>query len=107
MMVEFIMWTKGEKDQPPTAIMGFYHISMSCPLNRQERMIAVSQNWIMGTRLEWSPGTPAACQCHHVSVFGPTFGDHEIIKVANVVQMRGFRITSTRPGPEIAGFGQF
>src|SRR5437588_6307000 len=79
---------------------------MSSPLNGMKGVIPMGQDWIMGTRLEWSPGTFASCQCYHVSIFGSTFGDHEIIKVANVVQMWRFRITASCSWPEIAGLGQ-
>ena len=79
---------------------------MARPLKRMGAVIAVRQDRVIRTGFKWSPGTPAACQCLHMSIFCPALSDQKIIPVANVIQVGSFRKASPCATPQQARFRQ-
>src|SRR5215472_2357186 len=91
---------ESQKDEPPAAIVRFNQLGMSCPLNRVKTTVAMCENGIVWAWFERTPGAGAKSHCDHVPVFRPPLGDHQIIAVVEVVQVRRFRETTTASSPD-------
>ena len=86
--------------------MCFDQVSVARSLKRMGGLITVSQDRVMWTGLKRSPRVRTACQRLHMSIFCPALSDHEIIPVANVIQVRSFGKASTSALPQKARLRQ-
>src|SRR6266567_2242032 len=100
------MWTESVEDQPPGAIMCFDQVGVACSLKRMGALIAMRQDRVMRAGFKRSPGTPAACQRLHMSIFCSALRDQKIIPVADVIQVWPFRKSSPGAAPQQARLRQ-
>src|SRR5436305_8594471 len=106
MMVGPLLRTESVEDQPPGAIVCFDQVGVARPLKRMGAVIAVRQDRVIRTGFKWSPGTSAACQCLHMSIFCPALNDQKIIPVANMIEVWSFRKASPGAMPQQARLRQ-
>src|SRR5205823_402692 len=102
MMVGPLLRAESVEDQPPGAIVCFDQVGVACPLKRMGALIAMRQDRVIRTWFKRPPGTPAACQCLHMSIFCLAFSNQKIIPVTNMIEVGSFGKASRRATPQQA-----
>ena len=95
-----------QTNQPPVSILIYFQISMSSAGNRAIRIIPVTENRIMGTRLIRSKWRICSLHGNHMSIFCATLCKKQIIFSIQLVNMRSLRTDSAASMTDTYTFGQ-
>lgn len=108
------MRTESETHHPPRTVRGLYQVGMAGSLYRAVLciLVDVGQDGIGGVFFVRAVYIAATGYCHFVPVFRAAFGNQQIIPAVFLVNVRPFRVPSTRTVPDafglvelFAGFG--